>query len=473
VAIGTDRGIRVSQVSTRAALATYPTPFGVRAVAWFRDGQTIMATCDDAIRLFRLSGKSGDGTGPVRTVRGRHGDVIRCGALWQGGPNGEALGFTGSYDHTVRMWDLTPRAGIDDEDDDEYDDDTEGRCCLSVMVHGAPVEALVLLENTAPSADPPPGGGGSARRPWLVTAGGTHLKVWDLRTGACAGTYPTRHNKTVAALIGSVPRVALEDDGRTVRQARPRLVSGGLDGYLGFHAWDGSTGTIVPDLYGTRLRNDEGITALGGTAFRIAIGTVRGRVHVRDRAVGTSSSSRKRAAAQPRAGTYSFFARGMNATAGAGDYVVGADAGVDKKRKLHAYDVALKQFRYGDALDEALGTRAPKIVAAVLEELGRRRGLRIALSSRDEETLEPILAFTVRYIGQPRFAALLIGVSHMLIDIYSDVAGQSETIDELFAKLRTQVSTEARIQRKLLGVVGQLDGLIASVAHLDDDDESQ
>ena len=105
-----------------------------------------------------------------------------------------------------------------------------------------------------------------------------------------------------------------------------------------------------------------------------------------------------------------------------------------------------------------------------MEELGKRRGLAIALSNRDEESLEPILSFTVRYIGRPRFSALLIGVANMLIDIYGDVAGQSEVIDELFAKLKNQVTTECRAQKMLLRVVGQLDAIMTAVEM--DEDES-
>jgi len=294
------------------------------------------------------------------------------------------------------------------------------------------------------------------------------IKVWDLRTGTCLSTCSTHHNKTITALCGSVPRIALDDDGK-VRDVKPRILSGGLDGYLGIHGWDPETGAVTPDLYGTRFpEKDKGITALCGTHDRIVVGTVLGMVYVRQRP--RPAQTRKRTAL-PRAGTYSFFTRGMNAEAGPNDYVVGGSGatiagatleGEPKKRKLQEYDVALKQFRYGDALDEALATRAPKVVAAVLEELGRRRGLTIALSNRDEETLEPILAFTVRYIKEPRFASLLVGVSHRLIDIYGDVAGQSETIDELFAKLKNQVAAEARVQKKLLHLVGVLEGLVAT-----------
>jgi U3 small nucleolar RNA-associated protein 15 len=78
-----------------------------------------------------------------------------------------------------------------------------------------------------------------------------------------------------------------------------------------------------------------------------------------------------------------------------------------------------------------------------------------------------VLAFTVRYIARPRFAALLVGVAHKLLDIYGPVAGQSEVIDELFAKLQQQVSMECKDQQNLLRLTGQIDALLAAA----EDDE--
>ena len=135
---------------------------------------------------------------------------------------------------------------------------------------------------------------------------------------------------------------------------------------------------------------------------------------------------------------------------------------------MHSFDVALQQFRYGDALDVALETRQPPSVAAVLEELGRRpNGLTIALSNRDEESLEPLLAFTARYIARPRYSALLIGVANHLLDIYGDVAGESETMDELLNKLKNQVSTEVKTQMLLWRLVGQLDSVLTEAEQLE------
>lgn len=99
---------------------------------------------------------------------------------------------------------------------------------------------------------------------------------------------------------------------------------------------------------------------------------------------------------------------------------------------------------------------------AVLEELGKRRGLTQALSNRDEETLEPILSFTARFIAKPRYSPVLIGVADKLCDIYSSVVGQSENIDEYFDKLRRHIKDECRVQKSLLRLIGQIDAVMCA-----------
>jgi U3 small nucleolar RNA-associated protein 15 len=96
-------------------------------------------------------------------------------------------------------------------------------------------------------------------------------------------------------------------------------------------------------------------------------------------------------------------------------------------------------------------------VIAVIEELGKRRGLTIALSNRDEETLDSILSFTIRFIDNPQYTPHLVGVAHILCDIYGSLQGQSKLVDELFAKLREKVAGECTVQRMLLRLLGQID----------------
>ena len=89
--------------------------------------------------------------------------------------------FTGSYDHTVRGWDL--RSG-----------DSAFR-----LNHGAPVEAILVF----------PSGG------TCLTAGGNFVKVWDLLRGGKPFCGFSNHQKTITGLAF---------DG-----SHKRILSGGLD----------------------------------------------------------------------------------------------------------------------------------------------------------------------------------------------------------------------------------------------------
>ena len=436
LAVGTEFGeLRICDVTVRATLATFVAGrLPLRAVEWFRNGQHILAAGDDGTaRIWNLT--SADRATPILSLTG-HGDVVRCMALWENNSSAsewKQLAITGSYDHSIRVWNVQDIDGAA----------ADANRCISVLSHGAPVEAVCLMKSEDPSVPV-----------WLLSAGGTSIKTWNPVTGQCHSTIPTQHRKTITSLLAIV-RSDYQDDGATSKISFTRILSSSLDGLLQFHSWDAATGQME-HLYATKVGDSITALSMDTTGDRIAIGTVSGDVLVKVR--GPSINSKKRTR-DPMAGTYSFFQRGMNAEPSEGDYTITSEG---KKLKLRSFDQALKQFRYSDALDDALATRRPRDVVAVLEELGKRRGLTAALSNRDEELLEPILSFTTRYINRPHFTSLLIGIAHKLIDIYGDVTGQSETIDELFAKLKAHVGNECRAQKSLLRLVGHIDALMTS-----------
>ncbi len=437
LAVGTEFGeVRICDVTMRATLSTFVAGrLPIRVATWFRNGQHLLAGGDDGTaRIWDLS--STDRSKPLLSLVG-HGDVIRCMALWEDKKSEcewKQLAMTGSYDHSIRVWNV---------EDVEKDKTGRGDRCISVLSHDAPVEAVCLMKSDDPKIPV-----------WLLSAGGTSIKVWNPITGHCHSTISTQHRKTITSLL-PVVRSDYEDDTAKGRLLSWRILTSSLDGLLQFHLWDATLGTLE-HLYSTKVGDSITALSMDKSGDRIAIGTATGEVFVKVR--GPSINAKKRTR-DPMAGTYSFFQRGMNAEAGEGDFTVTTDG---KKRKLRSFDVALKQFRYSDALDDALATRRPSDVVAVLEELGKRRGLTAALANRDEELLEPILSFTIRYINRPHFTGLLIGIAHKLIDIYDNVTGQSETIDELFAKLKAQVGNECRAQKSLLRLVGQIDALMTS-----------
>ena len=149
-------------------------------------------------------------------------------------------------------------------------------------------------------------------------------------------------------------------------------------------------------------------------------------------------------------------------------YITGTDMAIietERVEGLRPYEKQLKNFNYQQALDSALKTRNPLIVVTVLEELSRRNGLTIALSGRDEVTLEPLLSFAARYISNPRYCKLIVQVTENILDLYACVLGHSDAIDELFLKLQRQVKSEVMFQRDVMSVLGSLDGIIQTALH--------
>jgi len=476
VAIGTDDGcIKVCDATSRATIRTFGGSgnLAVRAVSWCRGGKKIVSAGDDGVvRVWDLSAGIGGGVDSDKRAMvhlSGHGDAVRsCVVLSvkrEEGDDGDSgdnkkwkeVVVSGSYDHTIRVWDIESK---------------ETEKCLSIMNHGVPVEALLVLppsffKNTASSSSK---NKNIPTTPLIVSAGGTILKIWNPLTGKCLGELQTKHSKTITSCTSATISKEVEDGGKTVQYKR--IITGGLDGLIRVYSADqiftsSSSGEkILHFLHGVKVQHP--ITALGMSPdqTRFVVGTSTGIVLVRQRSLPPSTTTtttttlaNKKRKREPKPGTYAYFYRGADTS------VVEEEAEdtfmvfQEKKKKLNQYDKMLKRFEYGKALDEALERRDPYAVAAVLEELGKRKGLIIALSNRDEETLEPILSFTMRYIVKPRYTSLLVGVANLLCDIYRPIMGQSETIDELFEKLRRSVALECKAQKALLKIVGQIDAI--------------
>jgi U3 small nucleolar RNA-associated protein 15 len=112
-------------------------------------------------------------------------------------------------------------------------------------------------------------------------------------------------------------------------------------------------------------------------------------------------------------------------------------------------------------------------VIADIEEMGKRWGLTIALSNRDKESLDAIMSFTVRFVDDPLYTPHLIGVAHILCDIYGTLRGQSAMVDELFDTLREKVANECTIQKMLLRLLGQINYVMTTAEILDIEEQER
>jgi len=425
LAAGDDAGtVQIFDLGSRAVMRTFRGHQRAVHVARFTpDGSNVFTASDDQRAIcWDVAAET-----QVRRFDG-HTDFVRCGAL---NPNSPKLLVTGSYDHTVRLWDVnSPK-------------------CIMELQHAAPVEDLVLL----------PGGG------MLATASGNTMSVWDILSGGRVLQTVCAHSKTITSLCADA--------------SGSHLLSASLDHMV--KVYELRRYKVVGSLkYAAPLLS----VALSPASSHLVVGMSDNSLCVRRQATGSREAGAGGAEARSRNGeasdlqnvglpgqvaadksaplpqdgsTYRYFLRGRNHAPQPGQMVVERASA----NRLSSFDKALKSFKYHEAFDAALINGSPDIVVAVIEELVQRNGLRIALQGRDQHTLEPVVAFLVRQITAPPFAAVLIGVANLLLDMYAPVLGKSAAIDELFVKLRNTLEAEMRLQAELAQLMGAMDVLLA------------
>lgn len=374
VAVGTEGGtIRLCDANSRATLRTFSSSKdegggdrkSIRDVCWMRDGKRVVAGGDDGVvRVWNVGSEHAE-----FSLVG-HGDSVRCVAVVSYKADGDVkvkkkapkglkvdnafqsdwnqLLVSGSYDHTIRVWNVTSTV--------------QGERCMSVMNHGDPVQALLIL--------PPLGNSYGLENapktkyddvPLLVSAGGTTLKIWNPLTGTCIGTYATKHAKTITCLC-LLDLLDTSDEAYSTPQRKRQLVTGGLDGLLRIHSatpQDIFSGTL-PFLHGMQFSDPISALSFSQDMSRLAIGFTTGKVAVHQRRKFPTQEPAKRR--EPKPGTYSYFMRGGHEkTHDPDDYLLPSQ----KKQKLSEFDSLLKKFQYGAALDKVLETRQPQNVCCI------------------------------------------------------------------------------------------------------------
>lgn len=373
----------------------------------------------------------------VQRYQNEHSDSVRALTVSRTNAN---MFFTGSYDHTVKLW------------------DTRSPTCCMTMTHsllsngqvkdrldaggvGMPVEAVLAFPGDAV----------------VLSAAGSHLVAWDILGGAGGRIIysGSNHQKTITSMSfdGSCSRV----------------LTGSLDQHV--KVYDTSDYRVT---YSFKYPSPVLSVALSPDDTHVVAGMINGLLSIRERVRGadsqsdvpkahdpftykppTANISRHEREMQFTGGSYKFFMRGQYRQAGDDDAVIDHV----KKPKLKSFERYLKSFQYGQALDEALSsTYPPVIIMSLLEEFIRRGdGLKIALSSRDDTTLEPILHFIHHNLILPRYIETLMIVLECILDLYRSVAHTSPIITELLKKIRRKTREEINLQKELTQMVGVMD----------------
>lgn len=427
LAVGGQQGVvQLFDCGSRAVLRKFSAHVAaVRAVRWSGDKLHLASASDDAtVRLWDIS------TGNCVRRHDGHKDYVR--ALERSPASGE-IWASGSYDHAVKLWDA--RAG---------------REAVMTFDHKVPVEDIAWYPN------------GNL----LVSVGGEDVCVWDVLGGGRLLQRLRSHQKTITTVHvhddAGPPSFAsgFEMTGNSAIDAKaPRMITGSLDGFVKIHELDTFTVTHSIKYPGPVLS-----CSLSPDANCLATGLANKVLSVRRRKTprnkdessgyqGVRSKKKGYTVKKPRrldAGHWRYFIRGQNSKTAANA------TRVLRQRRIHlaAHDRMLKQFRYGDALDAALHMRRSEVIAAVIEEVGRRGGLQKALANRDDESLLPILEYIEKNIAKPRHTAQMVNIANRIIDIYGGDVGASATVDNSLRRIQEKVKTQLRLHESLRQLQG-------------------
>ncbi|KCV69060.1 hypothetical protein H696_04480 [Fonticula alba] len=460
VAGSEDASVQVFHTQTRVILRTYKAHLGpVRATAFASDNVTVISASDDrTVKLWDLS--ADEPKQEFTTTDDGHSDYIRTMVPNLDNPN---LFLTGSYDHTVKLWDARTAGAV------------------MTMEHGAPVECVRLFP------------GGSV----ALSAGGDHWTAWDMAAGGRAIHQVRAHKKTVTGL-------AFDPD-------YTRILSCSLDHTVKIHdVRDYSVTHSV--VYPAPLLS----VALSPDNTHLVAGMANGLLSIRHRATAASLASGravapvpaataaaeattqaaivndgKRSARPPASGSYRFFVRGRGHQPGANDFTVESR----RRPRLQPFERLLKNYEYQAALDLVLSPdysqrleklrrehssqygqpsnkpfpnqaspASPLVVISLLEELVQRSALQQTLLNRSDTDLLPLFQFIIRHIDNPRYSSLLIDVASMLLDLYDINAGKSTLLDDMLVRLSSRVAAELQTQRRLFSLIGSLDMLFAAAS---------
>lgn len=317
-------------------------------------------------------------------------------------PTSPSLFVSGGYDGTVRLWDArVPEHG--------------GQ--VQLLHHESNVEQVLSVQGNT-----------------IVSAGGTDVRVWDLSSGS---QRPLRilqnHSKGVTSLAKN--------------NTNSRLLSGGLDGHL--KIYDTTEWKVI---HGVRYPNSILSCALSPDDKHLVVGMSSGLLSIRTRISGIATTTRQKPKKR--------FLRGAEYVPTSEDVIVKEES---SNKKLARWDLSLRKFAYGDAIDQALTNGDVPIIFAVLSEIRHRSGLRQALQNRDEVGISPLLRFLTKSLGDTRMTMVLIDVGMTVLEIYGAALGTSGGLQTLFTRFREKVLQEVEKAKSAVQIDGMLKMLFVSV----------
>ncbi|PVU87814.1 hypothetical protein BB560_006431 [Smittium megazygosporum] len=403
LAVGDANGVvYVFNVSTRSCLRKFNSHNqAVNVVKFAADKTKLISVSDDkTICVWDVTSQDDK---PI--VFDDNTDYIRALAVSASNPSKFA---TGSYDHFVKIYDL------------------ESKTLTLTIDHQDPVESLLFYPGDA----------------MIVVCGGSFVKVYDTYNGKCVAVLGN-FEKTVTCVCF---------DG-----TMSRLIVGSLDQNI--KIYNSETFTLVASM---KYKQPILSVAMSPDDTALVVGTASGLLSIKTRELSKSSALKNQLLVQEkslRAGSLAYFKRTATNNEEDNNYVVETR----KSQKLAKYDVFLKSFQYGKALDQVINNKYKLFTSlSVIEEIIARKGLRVALSGRDASSLNPIIKYVKRHIMKPEGEAIMIELANELFDIYGSHLDEFPNLASLVNVVQFKINDELNLQNELALLKGSMDMILVT-----------
>lgn len=356
-----------------------------------------------------------------------HKDYVRCGDF---SPVSSDMFVTGSYDHTLKLWDVRIEGG---------------KKFVAEINHGNPIEDVMFL----------PSGG------LVCTAGGNCVKIWDLIGGGKMLGSIESHNKTVTSLcLGKLPD---KSEGIEDESSGYRIMSVALDGYMKVFDFARMKVThsmrFPAPLMSISVSSDSRTRVIGTSNGIVYVGRKKAKETIEKSDMGNflglgSVNEPQRRVLRP---TYvRYFHRGQGEKPSNEDYVITKP----KKVKLAEHDKLLRKFHHKEALVSVLNHKNPENVVAVMEELVARRKLLTCVSNLGEDELGLLLGFLQKHSAMPRYSRLLMGLTRKVLEMRAEDIRASDSLRSYIRNLKRSILEEIKIQESLHEIQGIISPLL-------------
>lgn len=332
---------------------------------------------------------------------GDHQDYVRSG-LFVPGTN---LVVTGCYDNMVRVFDRR-----------------SGSSPVLQFNQESPVEELLCLSPTS-----------------LVSCGDNGIKNWDLAAGKCVHSL-NNFAKTVTCLCDAGER---------------GILAGSMDGHV--KVFD-TTSANWDVTFGWKFGSGVLSCGVSPEHKHLVVGLNSGLLTIRTRKTEPKVAQGVK---EVRSRTFARMMRGSEYNGESEHYIVDNTSSSGSK-KLKQFERDLNAFKWSDALDHCLiGGTSRELTVTCLEELKKRGKVRVALSGRDESTLEPMLTWCYKMIDDPRDVAIIADYLGLILEMYNDLISQRPALEELVWNIQARVDQEIQKCEEAQKITGMLELLSA------------